>query len=256
MSAEVATDEAARKLFLQLKPSCVEVLRSCSAESLGRLDEALRRLPPRIPPPLIEYVLFPLRTWLRRLGGSDRVLLEHLLRSLSLVLSRAAPGQLSLSWDVFQELFAFLSMLLDGQMSQAAGLGAPSEERTLQALRCLKSLFLSATESSVSQLYQNVPAVGHCVSVLLASLGSCEGREVRNTALEGLLALSCLAEEDSALFTGVGGDTADSLRSLGGRVGRERLRRGEVVASFLPGVTTAVTKLLTSEPNLGQVCNG
>jgi hypothetical protein len=184
------------------------------------------------------------------------VLLEHLLRSLSLVLSRAAPGQLSLSWDVFQELFAFLSMLLDGQMSQAAGLGAPSEERTLQALRCLKSLFLSATESSVSQLYQNVPAVGHCVSVLLASLGSCEGREVRNTALEGLLALSCLAEEDSALFTGVGGDTADSLRSLGGRVGRERLRRGEVVASFLPGVTTAVTKLLTSEPNLGQVCNG
>ena len=56
--------------------------------------------------------------------------------------------------------------------------------------------------SSVSQLYQNVPAVGHCVSVLLASLGSCEGREVRSTALEGLLALSCLAEEDSTLFTG------------------------------------------------------
>ena len=78
------------------------------------------------------------------------MLLEHLLCSLSLLLSRAAPGQLSLSWDVFQELFAFLSMLLDGQMSQAAGLGAPSEERTLQALRCLKSLFLSATERYVT----------------------------------------------------------------------------------------------------------
>ena len=78
------------------------------------------------------------------------MLLEHLLCSLSLLLSRAAPGQLSLSWDVFQELFAFLSMLLDGQMSQAAGLGAPSEERTLQALRCLKYLFLSATERYVT----------------------------------------------------------------------------------------------------------
>jgi hypothetical protein len=64
---------------------------------------------------------------------------------------------------------------------------------------------------------------------------------------------SCHSVND---LPGVGGDTADSLRSLGGRVGRERLRRGEVVASFLPGVTTAVTKLLTSEPNLGQVCNG
>ena len=58
---------------------------------------------------------------------------------------------------------------------------------------------------------------------------------------------------------GVGGDiedTADSLRSLAGRVGREQLRegRGEVLASFLPGVTTATTKLLTSQPNLGQVC--
>ena len=56
--------------------------------------------------------------------------------------------------------------------------------------------------SSVSQLYQNVPAVGHCVSVLLAALGSCEGREVRSTALGGLLALSGLAEEDITLFTG------------------------------------------------------
>ena len=66
---EVATDESARKLFVQLKPVCVDVLRSFSAESSSRLNEALRRLPPFIPPALVEYVLFPLRTWLRRLGG-------------------------------------------------------------------------------------------------------------------------------------------------------------------------------------------
>ena len=40
------------------------------------------------------------------------------------------------------------------------------------------------------------------------------------------------------------------------RVGREGGGggRGEALASFLPGVTIAITKLLTSDPNLGQVC--
>ena len=81
---------------------------------------------------------------------SDGALLERLLFSLSLGLSRAAPGQLSLTRDVFQELFIFLSMLLDGQMSEGAGFGAPTEERTLQALHCLKSLFLSSDEKYAS----------------------------------------------------------------------------------------------------------
>lgn len=56
------------KTFAQLKPVCVDVLRSLSVETLGRLDEALRGLH-HLTPPLVEYVLFPLRLSLRRLGG-------------------------------------------------------------------------------------------------------------------------------------------------------------------------------------------
>ena len=61
-------EEDAGKAFAQLKPACVEVLRSLSMESLAGLDEALGRLP-HLPSPLLEYVLFPLRTGIRRLGG-------------------------------------------------------------------------------------------------------------------------------------------------------------------------------------------
>lgn len=77
---------------------------------------------------------------------SDKVLLEALLSSLSLLLSRASSRDLLLSWDVFQELFVFLCMLLDGRMSEEAGFGVPTEDRTLRALQALQALLLSATE--------------------------------------------------------------------------------------------------------------
>lgn len=59
---------AAKETFAQLKPVCVEVLRSLSVESLGRLDETLQGLH-HLTSPLLEYVLFPLRMAIRRLGG-------------------------------------------------------------------------------------------------------------------------------------------------------------------------------------------
>ena len=49
-------------------------------------------------------------------------------------------------------------------------------------------------------------------------------------------------------------DTADSLRSLQAEMGREGGDgMGQVIASFLPGVTLAISKLLTTSTNLGQV---
>ena len=78
--------------------------------------------------------------------SSDKVLLEHLLATLNLGLSRAVPGQFSLPWDIFHELFVFLSMLLDSQMSEGAGFGALTEERSLRALQSLKTVLLSASE--------------------------------------------------------------------------------------------------------------
>lgn len=58
----------AKRVFAQLKPVCVDALRSLSVENLDRLDAALRRLP-YLPSPLVEYVLFPLRMGIRRLNG-------------------------------------------------------------------------------------------------------------------------------------------------------------------------------------------
>lgn len=61
-------DETRREVFAQLKPVCVNVLRSLSVANLTSLQAALRPLD-RLPPPLVEYILFPLRASIRRLGG-------------------------------------------------------------------------------------------------------------------------------------------------------------------------------------------
>ena len=63
-------------------------------------------------------------------------------------------------------------------------------------------LQLFSLHSSLGQLYRNLPAIGHCISVLVASLQSWGSRDVQRASLTTLLALSGLAEEDIALFTG------------------------------------------------------
>ena len=57
-----------REVFAHLKPVCVDVLRSPSVANMASLQEALRGLH-RLSAPLVEYVLFPLRATIRRLGG-------------------------------------------------------------------------------------------------------------------------------------------------------------------------------------------
>lgn len=128
---------------------------------------------------------------------SDKVLLENVLSSLSLCVSIAS----SLSWEVFHELFIFLSMLLDARMAENAGYGPPTEERTLRALQALGGLLRSITEASLTQLFLNLSAVGHCVSVAVTSLQSWESREVERASLAVLLSLTRLNEDDITTFT-------------------------------------------------------
>lgn len=111
-------------------------------------------------------------------------------------------------------------MLLDGRMSDEAGFGSPTEERTLRALQTLQDLLLSSSHklvtvrpsriplslsvfsSSLFQLYQNLPAIGHCVSVTVSALQGWESRDLRKTSLSTLLALTGMKPADIAAFTG------------------------------------------------------
>lgn len=117
----------------------------------------------------------------------------------------------------------FLNVLLDSRMSDEAGFGHPTEERTLRALHTLQALLLSSSDKlvrllldlcsgmhhslsifsrSLFQLYKNLPAIGHCVSVTVSALQGWESRDLRKTSLSTLLALTGMKPADIAAFTG------------------------------------------------------
>ena len=123
-----------------------------------------------------------------------------------------------------------------------------------------------------------LPLVGHCVSVLLALLQSYEAKKLRREVLSAMLALSGVNATSLSSLIGHGKPTnqsggqddditeADSegksrddhdpahiLSILTKYVGvSECAEMGGVFASFLPGITIALTKVMTSDIKVGS----
>ena len=161
-------------------------------------------------------------------------------------------------------------------------------------------LYIIAPCSLLDRLYLSLPAIGHCISVLLASLQRWTSKPVQRVSLLTLLALAMVGEKAIQLFTGevtslrtpithtlsvslslslppslppslseptsnctlnLNSDLSSLLALVGGDRGRgkdsnsgkKKYRRGVALASFLPGLTMALTKLLTTDANIGQV---
>lgn len=57
-----------KAVFEALRPACVEVMSSPSVESLSVLETRLRELSQPIPPPLVTYLVLPVRTAIKRAG--------------------------------------------------------------------------------------------------------------------------------------------------------------------------------------------
>lgn len=109
-------------------------------------------------------------------------------------------------------------------------------------------------------MFTHLVPLGHCISTLLHTL-SHSSNELRRDALRTLCALAGLNtapllaaarlqeatptqdQESSGLAVAV----EDYLSLVRERVGRRGCGRGKALASFLPGISTAVTRMLTSD---------
>ena len=164
---------------------------------------------------LADYVFFPLSHIFREARELPSRVLELALQCLRVLLKSAWKHKLSANLGI--QLLILLGFIAGGSPVQAKS-KETSEELTLVVFECLHSLFDSLGQStevkrSLTEA-TNVPALGHTVTVLLE--GVTNGTSDRNqlaavAALDALL--SCLWDR-------------------------------EAVASFFPGMVSALTKAL------------
>ncbi|KAI9824952.1 MAG: hypothetical protein M1826_007204 [Phylliscum demangeonii] len=222
------------ELFQQLKPTCVAL--SQIALTLGRppasrkdviecFQALLKTLQSSVKTShlldvkLADYVFFPLSQVLRYRQQVSQRALELALRCLQILISHGWRDQLSPELAV--QLLILLTFVAGGDPTAGAHPAAErSEELRHAAYDCLAALLSCCSRTSGAAALtatKTVPAIGHCVTVLLDGVVSGPSTAVQLSALAALDAFQdCVRDRD-------------------------------LLASFLPGTTSSLTKVLRQD---------
>ncbi|XP_061591066.1 LOW QUALITY PROTEIN: TELO2-interacting protein 1 homolog [Cololabis saira] len=220
--------------FAYLRPACVRLTREPVAANVETLRGQLKDVDDATLQQLQEYVLFPLRFVLKVPGPRKDRLVQAVAEAMAYVLENTCVR----SWDTLRELFSELCLCL-GSPSDPGKPADTSEELKLAVLRCLDALLHAAYGDIVFRLYEPVmlPGLGAAVSLLLALAEKEKSRDIQAAALKFLqaLTLQCDCAQDHV------SPSAAERRSV-----------GDTMASFLPGVTTAVARIITGDLRQGH----
>jgi hypothetical protein len=163
---------------------------------------------------LADYVFFPLSQILRRKQKYTDMLSELTIRSVGILLEYGWRNAIAL--DLAKQLLILLTFVAGGVPGQAT---APvPEELLIEAYGALGALFrdLSVTPGGPTSLVDagTIPALGHCVTVILDGIKDGPSTDAQIKALQALAAIWCCIKDQ------------------------------EVLSTFLPGTISALTKCL------------
>ncbi|MBN3322625.1 TTI1 protein, partial [Atractosteus spatula] len=220
--------------FAALRPVCVPLMREQTVGNVERLCGQLRGVSDAALQQLQEYVLFPLRFILKSPGSKKESLIHAVVECVGYVLANTCVQ----SWDLLRAIFSELCLCLCSPTNP--GKPAPvSEELKMAVLKSLDALLHAAYGDILLQLYQPamLPGMGLAISLLL-ELGDREkARNVQAAALKCLqvLLLQCDCPEGHVSMT------QDEKRIL-----------GSTFASFLPGITVSLSRVVTGDVKQGH----
>lgn len=244
------------KVFQKLKPLCIKVLRTPCKETVKELSYSINEFS-SIDPKLLEYVVFPLRVTLKQQNvlDSDPVLVEHLLRCMTGVVSKSTI----ISRDLFEELYKLSCILLDENLiGQKFGGLSYNEDNILVSLKMLLAVLHNCTDDLMVDLLSGghqLQVVGHCVSVLLSVVKHQTSRDVQLTAMNCLTALSGMR---TAMLTFIPTVTMDTNHDDTSwfkditAIGSGLTGAGNTFSSFLPGIVISLCELVTKNTKAGQ----
>lgn len=210
----VALSEAA--LNYQPTNSSSKLLSKRLEDLLTLLREVHETRPKDFNPKLAEYVFFPLSHVLRQAQAAPAKVLQSTLSCLAILLKFG--WQAGIAPNLAVQLLVLLS-LLAGSKTDDAKRQNITDELQVEAFSCLhlvlRFMLMSSTGKSALLDASNIPTVGRMITVALEGLTQTHSSTVNLAALRVL----------RTFVNGVG----------------DR----EVLASFLPGITSSLTQVLT-----------
>uniref|UniRef100_A0A8C6UUF7 TELO2 interacting protein 1 n=1 Tax=Neogobius melanostomus TaxID=47308 RepID=A0A8C6UUF7_9GOBI len=219
--------------FAYLRPACVLLTKEPSLSNVETLSAQLKEVNDVSLQQLQDYVLFPLRFVLKVPGPKRDRVVQAVANAIGFVLENTCVQ----SWDTVRDLFSELCLCLCSPTDP----GKPadtSEELKLAVLKCLDALIHAAYGDILFKLYEPVmlPGLGAAVSLLLTLAEKEKSRDVQGAALKCLLVLlqQCDCSQDHVNCTA------------------HRQIIGRTVASFLPGITTGVARIITGDMRQGH----
>ncbi|XP_077470182.1 TELO2-interacting protein 1 homolog [Stigmatopora argus] len=220
--------------FAYLRPACVLLTRAPTLKNVEELSSQLKEVQDATLQQLQEYVLFPLRFVLKIPGQKKDKFVEAVVEAMRHVLENTCVQ----SWQTLHELFSELYLCICSPSNP----GKPadtSEEVKLTVLRCLSVLLHAAYGDIVFEFFKvaMLPELGAAVSLFLALAEKEKSRDVQIAALEFLqtLTLQCDCIEEHVVPSP-----------------EERQELGNAMASFLPGVTMAVARVIAGDVRQGH----
>lgn len=220
--------------FAYLRPACVLLTQQPTLTNVETLSSQLKEVNDATLQQLQDYVLFPLRFVLKVPGPKKGKLVQAVAEAISYVLENTCVQ----SWDTLHDLLSELCLCL----CSPADPGKPadtSEELQSAVLRCMNALLHAAYGDIVFKLFEPImlPGLGAAVSLLLALAEKAKSRHIQVSALKCLqsLTLQCDCDQDHIVPSS-----------------EERCITGSFMASFLPGITVAVARIITGDLRQGH----
>ncbi|XP_060749364.1 TELO2-interacting protein 1 homolog [Tachysurus vachellii] len=220
--------------FAYLRPSCVLLTKESTLSNIEAVNGHLRGVSDGVLQLLQDYVLFPLRFVLKTPGAKREGVVQAVMDAMTYVLEKTCIQ----NWESLRDLFSELCLCLC--CPKDPGKPAPSsEELKLAVLRCLDALMHSAYGDVAFRLYEPamLPGLGSAVSLFLALAEQEKARGVQAAALKCLLSLfmQCDCQQ-----THIEPDE------------EERKLLGSTLASFLPGITRALSHVISGDMRQGH----
>lgn len=221
--------------FAHLRPACVLLTREPTVTNIETLGTQLRDVDDATLQQLQEYVLFPLRFVLKIPNHKKESLVLAVVDTINYVLENISVQ----SWETLKDLMSELCLCLCSPTDPGKPAVETSEELKSAVLRCLVALIHASYGDIVFRLFEPtmLPGLGAVISMLLALGEHDKFRGIQVAALKCLqaLTLQCDCAQDHVLVTD-----------------EENCNLGSTIASFLPGITIALTRVISGDMRQGH----